>query len=200
MSEYINIIFIKITSYGWMVLLVGLGLLSLVMYSQYKASDDHAFTSRDKLQSMSGKVIKATEVTVSNKRRHGSSYVSSRYYELSVQPVTGEAKNLRLSLTVGQSQVESVIDEKITALFDADDANIVYDMQMGGKPVLTYDTTRARMQAQAESTANASNDLVGISGCILMVLLGASAMVWNRKLRNQESKESKETAVSPGTT
>jgi len=188
MSKYIRTVLIQITGYGWMVLLVGIGVLGWVAYSQYRASDDHAFTSRDKLQSLSGKVMSASEVTVTSKRRRGGSQVNNRYYEISVKPETGEAQNLRLDFSIGKKQVESVIDERITALFDANDGHIVYDLQMNGKPVLTYDTTKARLQAQAESAVNAINDLASIGGCILMILIGGGAMFWNRKLRHRQTE------------
>ena len=59
------------------------GLIALSVYSGWKAEDGHAYVARDSLQTVSGTVTQAAEVTVKRKRRS-----TKHYYEISVQPDT----------------------------------------------------------------------------------------------------------------
>ena len=55
------------------------GLIALSVYSGWKAEDGHAYVARDSLQTVSGTVTQAAEVTVKRKRRS-----TKHYYEISV--------------------------------------------------------------------------------------------------------------------
>lgn len=184
MPNFVRSILLWVTGYGWLALLAGLGLLGYAGYAQYKASGDHAYVAREKLQSISGKVETASEVTVTSKRRRGGSRVSDRYYEIAVKPTAGsEAQKLRIALSVGRSKVQDIIDEQITALYDPDDNNIAYDIQMGSQPVLDYETTKGRLLAQAESSARFTSGWANLAGSFLLAVVGAIAMALNRRLR-----------------
>lgn len=183
MSGFIKSILIKITGYGWIVVLAGLGLLGMAIYSQVKASGGSAYTAQDKLTTISGVVTQATEVTVTSKRRRGSSRVSDRYYQIDVKPESGEAQKLRISLAVDKQKIADTIEEKITAQYDADDDNIVYAIAQGAQKVLTYDETKNRMQASAERAAAETGSFGNIIGCIALMLVGGLAVFANRKLK-----------------
>lgn len=81
---FIRKILIFITGYAWLLLLLGPGLIAMSVYSGWKADGDHAFTAREKLTTVTGKVVEASEVTVKRKRRS-----TKHYYQINVQPDAG---------------------------------------------------------------------------------------------------------------
>jgi hypothetical protein len=178
-------VLVKLTSYGWMAALAGIALVGYLGYLQYQASDDHAYVVRDKLQVIAGKVESAALVTVTKKSRHSRERVSERYYEVSVKPSVGDVQKLRLALSVGRSNVQNIIDEPITALFDTEDDNFVYDVQMNGKTVLAYETTKASLLAQAQGKANQMVTPPAFIFALVLLFVGAVATFFNRKLRRQ---------------
>lgn len=186
MPDFVRNILISITGYGWIALLAGLGLFGYAAYSNYKASDDHAFAQRDKLTSVSGHVAEVSEVTVTSRRRRGGSRVSDRYYEATVKPASGEAMKLRMSLSVGEKTARSIIDEDIAALYDADDNNIAYDISMGGKTLLAYETTKARLQTIAEAEAKSIGGWLTFMAAIGITALGAALMYLNGRLKRDD--------------
>ena len=172
----------KITAYGRLSILAGIALMAYLGYLHYQASGDHAYVAKDKLQVISGEVRSAAEVTVTKKRRRSGERVSDRYFEIVVKPASGEEQKLRLALSVGRSNVSRVIDEKITAMFDADDANFVYDIQMDGKPVLAYETTKGNLLSAAKNEAETMvTPGAFVFGFFLMVIGGICAF-FNRRL------------------
>jgi hypothetical protein len=136
-------------------------------------------------------VVKAPEVTVTSKGRRGSGRTSDRYYEIEVKPDTGDAQTLRMNLFVGAKKVEAILEEKIAAKFDPEDNNLVYEVKMGGKDVLSYEDTKAYMQKAAESQAQTMGSAVTLGlGALLLLLvlvlvLGVGGMFFNRKLSAQ---------------
>lgn len=120
------------------------------MYSGWKAEGDHTYVERDSLQTVSGTVTQAAEVTVKRKRRS-----TKHYYEISVQPDTAgaEVRKLRIDYSTPQQLVGNLIDEKVTALVDSSDHDLVYEDSADGATVISYDTTKQRLQAEATSSA-----------------------------------------------
>mgnify|MGYP006152974231 CR=1 FL=1 len=109
-----------------------------------------AVVARESLQTVSGTVTQASEVTVKRKRRS-----TKHYYEISVQPDTAgaEVRKLRIDYSTPQQLVGNLIDEKVTALVDSSDNDLVYEVSAGGTTVISYDTTKQRLQAEATSSA-----------------------------------------------
>ena len=147
---FIRKILIFITGYAWLLLLLGPGLIAMSVYSGWKAEGDHAYVARDSLQTVSGTVTQAAEVTVKRKRRS-----TKHYYEISVQPDTAgaEVRKLRIDYSTPQQLVGNLIDEKVTALVDSSDHDLVYEVSANGATVISYDTTKQRLQAEATSSA-----------------------------------------------
>ena len=150
------------------------------MYSGWKAEGDHAYVARDSLQTVSGTVTQAAEVTVKRKRRS-----TKHYYEISVQPDTAgaEVRKLRVDYSTPQQLVGNLIDEKVIALVDSSDNDLVYEVSAGGATVISYDTTKQRLQAEATSSAQSFSGAGTWVLAILMTLVGAAGVWSNRKLR-----------------
>lgn len=180
MPGFVRKILIFITGYAWLLLLAGPGLIALSVYSGWKAEGDHAYVARENLQSVSGTVTQASEVTVKRKRR-----ATKKYYEITVQPdATGaEVRKLRIDHSTPQQLVGNLIDEKITALVDKSDNEVVYEVVVDGIAVISYDSTRQRMQAEAASSAQSFSGAGTWVFAIFLTLIGAAGVWSNRKLR-----------------
>lgn len=180
MPGFVRKILIFITGYAWLALLAGPGLIGLSLYSSWKADGDHAYAARESLQSVSGTVTEASEVTVKRKRR-----ATKKYYEITVKPDgTGtEARKLRIDHSTPQELVSNLIGEKVTALVDSSDSDLVYDVAVDGTSVLTYEATRQRLQAEAASSAQSFSGAGIWVFAVLLALIGAAGVWCNRKLR-----------------
>ena len=150
------------------------------MYSGWKAEGDHAYVARESLQTVSGTVTQAAEVTVKRKRRS-----TKHYYEISVQPDTAgaEVRKLRIDYSTPQQLVGNLIDEKVIALVNSSDNDLVYEVSAGGATVISYDTTKQRLQAEATSSAQSFSGAGTWVLAILLTLVGAAGVWSNRKLR-----------------
>lgn len=176
---FIRKILIFITGYAWLLVLAGPGLIALSVYSGWKADADHAYTARDQLATVSGKVLEASEVTVKKRRR-----ATQHYYQINVQPDGGgEVQKLHIDQSTPKALVAAMIDEKVEALVDRGDSNLVYDIRVGGVPVITYEATQQRLQAKAESTAQSFSGAGLWVVAIFLMLIGVGGMWSNRRLR-----------------
>ncbi|MDP3231093.1 MAG: hypothetical protein Q8N13_24375 [Acidovorax sp.] len=180
MPGFVRKILIFITGYAWLLLLAGPGLIALSVYSGWKADGDHAYAARESLLTVSGTVTQASEITVTRKRR-----TTKKYYEISVQPdATGaEVRKLRIDHSTPQQLVGNLIDEKITALVDSSDNDLVYEVSVDGMAVIGYETTQQRMQAEAASSAKSFSGAGTWIFAIFLTLIGAAGVWSNRKLR-----------------
>ena len=180
MPGFVRKILIFITGYAWLALLAGPGLIGLSLYSSWKADGDHAYAARESLQSVSGTVTEASEVTVKRKRR-----ATKQYYEITVKPdgTGAEARKLRIDHSTPQELVSNLIGEKVTALVDSSDSDLVYDVAVDGASVLTYEATRQRLQAEAASSAQSFSGAGMWVFAVLLALIGAAGVWCNRKLR-----------------
>jgi hypothetical protein len=180
MPGFVRKILIFITGYAWLLLLAGPGLIALSVYSGWKAEGDHAFVAKESLQTVSGVVTEASEVTVKRKRR-----ATKKYYEISVKPETPGAavRKLRIDHSTPQQLVGDLIDEKITALVDSSDHDLVYDVSADGVSVISYEATKQRLLAEAKSSAESFSGAGVWVFAILLTLVGAAGVWSNRKLR-----------------
>ncbi|MBI3101352.1 MAG: hypothetical protein HYY98_07375 [Burkholderiales bacterium] len=179
MSGFVRKILIFITGYAWLLVLLGPGLIGMSIYSGWKADGDHAFTAKEQLTTVTGKVVEASEVTVKRRRR-----ATKHYYQINVQPASGaEVQKLRIDFSTPKALVASMIDENVTALADMGDNELVYEIAVDGKPLITYDETQQRLLAEAKSSA-ASMSGAGLWGlAIVLTLVGAAGVWMNRRLR-----------------
>lgn len=186
MPGFVRKILIFITGYAWLLLLAGPGLVAMSVYSGWKADGDHAYAARESLQTVAGTVTQASEVTVKRKRR-----TTKKYYEISVQPqgAAAEARKLRIDHSTPQDLVGNLIDEKVTALVDASDSDLVYEVVVNGKPVISYDATRQRLQAEAAASAQSFSGAGTWIFAILLTLVGAAGVWSNRKLRAADNAQ-----------
>ena len=147
MSGFVRKILIFITGYAWLLVLLGPGLIGMSIYSGWKADGDHAFTAKEQLTTVTGKVVEASEVTVKRRRR-----ATKHYYQINVQPASGaEVQKLRIDFSTPKALVASMIDENVTALAD-----------MGETQVSVADGVAA---SQAVAT-----EIAGIQGEIVQVV------------------------------
>lgn len=186
MPGFVRKILIFITGYAWLLLLAGPGLIAMSVYSGWKADGDHAYTAKESLQTVEGTVTQASEVTVKRKRR-----TTKQFYEISVQPASAgaEARKLRIDYSTPQELVGNLIDEKITALVDHSDNDLVYEVAMDGKPVISYEASKQRLQAEAASSAQSFSGAGTWIFAILLTLIGAAGVWSNRRLRAADQEQ-----------
>lgn len=186
MPGFVRKILIFITGYAWLLLLAGPGLIALSVYSGWKADGDHAYAARESLQTVSGTVTQAAEITVKRKRRN-----TKKYYEITVQPeATGaEVRKLRIDYSTPQELVGNLIEEKITALVDTSDNDLVYDVVADNMPVISYEATKQRLQAEAASSAKSLSGAGTWIFAIFLALIGGAGVWSNRKLRTAQEAQ-----------
>jgi hypothetical protein len=182
MPNFIREILLSILGYAWVALLGGIGIVGFGAYSHFKAASGTAYVAQDQLTKLSGKVTEAAEITVESKRRRGGSRVSDKYYEISVKPDAGEMQKLRIHLTWGQKKVEDIIDEKIDAAYDSNDNNIVYSIASKGQELMSYEQSKARLQASAEAQAKSFGGGLILGGGVLLAVIGAAGMFLRRRV------------------
>ena len=180
MPAFFRQILIFITGYAWVLALGGPALMAFSAYSQWKADGDHAYTQRDKLQAVAGVVSEASEVTVTGKRGR----TTKKYYEISVKPEAGgDVRKLRIDHSTPEQVVGDMIDEKVNALVDTSDNDLVYDLSVNGTSAISYDETRDRM---IKSAADQASSMGGAGIWVLaigMLIVGAGGVWFNRKLK-----------------
>ncbi|MBD9392930.1 hypothetical protein [Acidovorax sp. ACV01] len=186
MPGFVRKILIFVTGYAWLLLLAGPGLIALSVYSGWKADGNHAYAARESLETVAGTVTQASEVTVKRKRR-----TTKKFYEISVKPdgAVAEARKLRIDYSTPQELVGNLIDEKITALVDKSDNDLVYEVAVDGKPVISYEATKQRLQAEAASSAQSFSGAGTWIFAILLTLIGAAGVWSNRRLRAADQEQ-----------
>jgi hypothetical protein len=180
MPNFIKNILLYITGYAKIIILAGIGLFGFSIWSQWKASGDHAYTQREQLQLVSGHVKSASEIYVKGRRGR----TTNKYYELDFLPKGGgETQKLRVSFGVPVGWVQNLIDEDVNALYDPSDSNLVYEATIEGqKPDLTYEGTRDRLLASAQNTANTFGGPLIWLASIGLIGIGAGGVVLRRKI------------------
>ncbi len=72
---------------------------------------------------------------------------------------------------------------------DKSDNDLVYEVAVDGKPVISYETTRQRLQAEAASSARSFSGAGTWIFAILLTLIGAAGVWSNRRLRAADSSQ-----------
>ncbi|MFI8618451.1 hypothetical protein ACIGHN_23400 [Acidovorax sp. NPDC077693] len=189
---FVRKILIFITGYAWLLLLAGPGLIGMSVWSQWKADGDHAYKPREQLTSLAGTVTGASEVTVTRKRR-----TTKKYYEITVKPEAGgEDRKLRIDHSTQPTLVGNLIDEKVTALFDSSDNDLVYEIVTGGQPVIAYEASKQRLLSEAQSNAKSFGGAGTWIFAIFLTLIGAGGVWANRKLRRSEDQQDAQAAAA----
>ena len=94
-----------------------------------------------------------------------------------------EPRKLRVDHSVSSELVGNLVDEKITALVDASESDLLYEVAVDGTTVISYEATRQRMQADAASSAKSFSSAGAWILAGLLTLIGAAGVWANRKLR-----------------
>ncbi|MDP2770459.1 MAG: hypothetical protein Q8O81_11570 [Giesbergeria sp.] len=190
MPGFVRKILIFITGYAWLLLLLGPGLIAMSVYSGWKADGDHAYTAREQLSTVTGKVIEASEVTVKRKRR-----ATKHYYQINVQPdAGGEVQKLRIDQSTPKEVVGAMIDEKVTVLVDKSDNDVVYEATVDGQALIGYEATKQRLVAEAASSARSFSGAGTWFFAIFLTLIGAAGAWFNRQLRAADEEAQAATA------
>ncbi|MDR1062409.1 MAG: hypothetical protein LBL48_00475 [Azoarcus sp.] len=187
MPNFVKTALLYLTGYARIIILIGIGLIVFSLWSQWKASDDNAYVQRDRLQTVSGFVKTASEITV--KRKRGS---PQRYYQIELTPGDGgEAMELRISFSVPRGSVSNLIEENVTALFDSSDNNLIYEAAIDGNdaPEITYEATRDRLLAAAKDTADSFSGTIFWFISIALIAAGGTGIALQRKLQAEPASE-----------
>ncbi len=132
----------------------------------------HEIPAEAQLQVVDGRVEKATKVTT--KRRRGGESVR---YEMVVRKV-GDGSEITLSLPaaeISEMQVRTLLSaQRMQAKYDAE--NDVYVLVADERPIITYETTRARRISSDKTTADIG--AAAGAGGLLLLLVG---WLWNRR-------------------
>jgi hypothetical protein len=178
-------ILLYVAAYGKYLVFLGVGAILFAIYGLWAASGDNAYTQRDQLQTVSGFVEEASEVTVTGKRGR----TKEKYYQINVTPEGGgETLELRIRHNVPVSWVENLIEENVTILYNA--SNNVYEAAIQGEaPELTYEGTRDHLIAEAKSTAEIVGSVWWWFFSALMLALGIGSFVLQRKLEAKQDEE-----------
>jgi len=182
-------ILLFVTSYAWLVLLVGVVVIGMALHSAWKASGDNAWTAREQLETIEGTVIKAVKTTITS-RRWGIPRRTreEQYYQLDVRDdARGSTRELRMDIRTPYRLIAHIVQEPIVALVDPDEHYLVYEISLAGRqPLMPYEHTRQRLQAKAESKADVFTAEVW-SGALCLTLLGGAGVWGRRKLRAAEA-------------
>ncbi|MDR0674549.1 MAG: hypothetical protein LBF93_13065 [Zoogloeaceae bacterium] len=185
MSNFVQKTLLRLTSYNPVLFLVGLGMMAFAGYSIWLASGDNAYTQRDQLQTVSGFVAQASEVTVTGRRGRSK----EKYYQIDVKPKGGgETLELRIRYNVPPQWIQTLIQENVTVLYDSD--NTVYEAAVQGKkPEITYEGTRDHYIHDAESTLGIVSTVWWWGIAVFMLALGVGGRVLQRRLTQQAEAE-----------
>jgi hypothetical protein len=178
MPAFIRKVLLFITAYGRLLALLGVGLMVFSFWAQWRAQGDHAYAPREQLQTVTGFVREASEVTVTRKRRAAK----TKYYQIDVAPEGGgEPLKLRIRHDVPVEWIENLIEENVIVLYDVD--NEVYEAAVEGQEAqLSYEETRDYRIAEAKSTAETSGGALFWVFCVFLTLLGGASFALHRKL------------------
>ncbi|MCL1960203.1 MAG: hypothetical protein FWG56_00115 [Desulfovibrionaceae bacterium] len=170
-----------VLSYAWLALLAGLGLLGMAGYSTYSASHGGMIPEEAALTSASGHITEDREITVERKRRYGGK-TAKKYYELDLQPASGDKIKLRVDFDVPRATVETAVDGDVAVRYDPGDHNNTYVIQQDGEDLVSYaDMARlAQKNADHDKEIFASPGMMGFA--VLLALLGGGGLWWRRKL------------------
>lgn len=182
-------VFAKILLVSYLFLFGGIGLVGMHFFSNHNASTGGGIPAESTLSVVEGKVVEGRDVTLETKRRRGPNS-AEQFYELDVQPTSGQMVKLRLDHDLEQSRIESVLEEQITAKYDATDENITYDIVMNGTGVITYQEMATKAQIKADKQAEFFGDGAMLQAGISWIIMGMIGLL-GRHLLTRSRKPAK---------
>ena len=175
--------FYQLTGKAWIALVFGIGILGWAGYAQFKASSDTHGTAVEDLVAKSGTITGGSEVTETTKRRRGGSS-TRRYFVLDARLADGNTEKWRVDYAVGRSKLEPLIDEAVEVRVDPSDNNLVYEVKLKGKPVVSLADVQKIMEVKDKAAASSATDKGTLIVGALALLLGIGGLLIRRKIRD----------------
>ena len=176
-----------ILGYARYLLLGGLALLGFGGYLLYQSATGGGIPQESALAVVQGEVAGARKVTVTKKRRRGGES-HSYYYEVDVQPQSGDKLTVRLPTLVPESKVQDMANaDTIQVSYDATSSNNdAYAVKGDGKEILSYAQMAKYMQDDADRSSAEAPMMMG--GGVLLAIIGGLGMWWRRqRIQAQEA-------------
>ena len=169
-----------ILGYARYLLLGGLALLGFGGYPLYHSATGGGIPQESALAVVQGEVAGARKVTVTKKRRRGGES-HSYYYEVDVQPQSGDKLTVRLPTLVPESKVQDMANaDTIQVSYDATSSNNdAYAVKGDGKEILPYAQMAKYMQEDADRSSAEAPLMMGAG--LLLAILGGLGMRWRRR-------------------
>lgn len=175
--------FYQLTGKAWIALVFGIGILGWAGYAQFKAGSDTHGAAVEDLVAKSGTVVGGSEVTETTKRRRGGSS-TRRYFVLDAKLADGSTEKWRVDYAVGRSKLEPLIDEAVDVRVDPSDNNLVYEVKLKGKPVVSLADVQKIMEVKDKAAASSATDKGTLIVGAIALLLGIGGLFARRKIRN----------------
>jgi hypothetical protein len=175
--------FYQLTGKAWIALVFGIGILGWAAYAQFKAGADTHGAAVEDLVAKSGTVVGGSEVTETTKRRRGGSS-TRRYFVLDAKLADGSTEKWRVDYAVGRSKLEPLIDEAVDVRVDPSDNNLVYEVKLKGKPVVSLADVQKIMEVKDKAAASSATDKGTLIVGAIALLLGIGGLFARRKIRN----------------
>ena len=181
----------QLTGKAWIALVFGIGILGWAAYAQFKASSDTHGTAVEDLVAKSGTIVSGSEVTETTKRRRGGTrgrpdgaVRPGRYFVLDAKLADGNTEKWRVDYAVGRSKLEPLIDEAVEVRVDPSDNNLVYEVKLKGKPVVSLADVQKIMEVKDKAAASSATDRGTLIVGALALLLGIGGLLVRRKIRD----------------
>ena len=184
-----------ILGYGWLVALLGAGLLGMAGYSAYSASQGGKIPPEAELTVLSGHILEGRTVTVERKRRRGGRS-TTHYYELDLKPGSGDVVKLKVDYAVPKQLLASSVDEDVTVKFDPNDDNMTYVIQRGGQDVVPYAKMAELSKRRAEADKTTFTSAASLGAGAGLLLIGSLGFFWRRRLIAADRAEIQATTAS----
>ncbi|HEX7864502.1 MAG TPA: hypothetical protein VF555_06110 [Variovorax sp.] len=175
--------FYQLTGKAWIALVFGIGILGWAGYAQFKAGSDTHGAAVEDLVARSGTVTGGSEVTETTKRRRGGS-TTRRYFVLDAKLADGSTEKWRVDYAIGRSKLEPLIDEAVDVRVDPSDSNLVYEVKLKGKPVVSLADVQKIMEVKDKAAASSATDQGTLIVGAIALLLGIGGLLARRKIRS----------------
>lgn len=174
-----------VLGYAWLLLLGGLGLVGMAVYTGYSAGHGGGMPDAADLATASGTIVAGREMTVERKRRRGGK-TTTHYFELDLKPDGGgELIKLRAAHELGRTKLEPAMDEAVKATYDPNDDNLVFELSGAKGSFITKADMAKLLQAKADREAASFATGGNVATGLVLAALGFLGTRWRRKLRAQ---------------
>lgn len=177
----------QVTGKAWLALLIGIGILGWAGYAQFKANSDTHGTAVEDLVAKSGTIVGGSEVTETTKRRRGGS-TTRHYFVLDAKVADGSTEKWRVDYAIGRNKLEPLIDEAVEVRVDPSDNNLVYEVKLKGKPVVSLADVQQIMESKDKAAASSATDKGTLIVGVVALLLGIGGLLLRRRLRNGDAE------------